>query len=208
MNFAVLCVTSFGIYPFAHFIIDLYSAFLLTNFQIRQNQITTTTDFDQGVRDPVTGDLQDSSVEMKVKLCYHEDIGKRKILDLYPRVQAADFDTQRGIRLTKGGAYIGFIANGDYIGYKQINFGPSGSTKSILFHYSRDVRGGNAKFQIGSPTTTGTLIGDTSVLEATGSYDNYVTLKVTLNQDVAGVNDLYIVGVGFGYEWFELSDLE
>jgi beta-glucosidase len=143
---------------------------------------------------------------MKVKLCYHEDSEKRKILDLFPRVQAADFDTQNGVRIGKGGAYIGYIADGDYIGYKQINFGPSGSTKSILFHYARINNGGNAKFRIGS--SNGTLIGDTLVLPSTGSYDNYETLKVTLNQDVAGLNDLYIVGRSFNYEWFELSDLE
>lgn len=101
-------------------------------------EITTTTDFGQGLRDPVTGDLQDSSVEMRVKLYCHEDSEKRKILDLYPRFQAADFDTQKGVRITKGGEHIGFIGNGDYIGYKQINFGPGGSTNfSLLKRWCR-----------------------------------------------------------------------
>lgn len=75
-----------------------------------------------------------------------------------------------------------------------------------IFHYSKDgVVAGNAKFKIGS--STGTLIGEIPNLPNTGSYDNFLTYKITLDQDVVGVSDLYIIGLGFGCEWFELSPL-
>lgn len=180
-------------------------------FQIRRNQITTTTDFDQGVTDPASGDLTNSSVEMRVKLCYYEDSDERKILDIYPRVKAVDFDTQKGIRTVTGGAHVGYVSNDDYIGYKQVNFGPSGSTKSILIHYAKGNNTTNAKVELRIGSPTGTLIGEIPTVPTTNSWFTFETLKVALDQNVDGVQDIYIVGKGdngvFNLDWFELSNL-
>ncbi len=145
---------------------------------------------------------------MRVKICYHEDTGERNIFDLYPRVQATDFDTQKGVRIIKGGAYIGFVDKNDYIGYNHINFGPSGSTKSILLRYAKGNTS-SAKIQIRTGSATGTVIGEIPVVQNTGGWETFTTLKITLNQDVEGLNDLYIVCANangaFDFEWFELS---
>lgn len=176
-------------------------------------EITTTTDFDQGTPDPATGNLQDSEVDMRVTLCYHEDAGQRKIFDVYSRVQATDFDTQKGIRIAQGGAWIGYFKSGDYVGYKEINFGSSGSTKSILLRYAKgNTTGGTVEFRTGGPT--GTLIGQIGPIQNTGTWKTFTTVKIVLtNQAVEGLNDLYFVCSGastkscFNLEWFELSQL-
>jgi hypothetical protein len=88
---------------------------------------------------------------------------------LFPKVNAIDYDAQSGTKLVNNGANIGYISNNDYLTYNNLNFGPSGTTKSVQLRYSkkRNNRGGKVELRIGGPN--GRLIGEFSPI-TTGSW--------------------------------------
>jgi len=88
---------------------------------------------------------------------------------VFPKVNAIDYDAQSGTKLVNNGANIGYIRNNDYLTYNNLNFGPSGTTKSVQLRYSkkRNNRGGKVELRIGGPN--GRLIGEFSPI-TTGSW--------------------------------------
>jgi hypothetical protein len=82
--------------------------------------------------------------------------------EIFPKVKAVYYDVQSGTQLVGNGAgaYIGHIDTNSYLTYNSLNFGPSGTTKSVQIRYSKGDNGGKLELRIGGPT--GTLIGEYS----------------------------------------------
>jgi len=112
---------------------------------------------------------------------------------------------QSGTKLVGNGAYIGYFDNNDYLTYNSLNFGPSGTTKSVQIRYSKGDNGGKLELRIGGPT--GTLIGEYSPAK-TGNWYAFTTVYIEID-DVIGIQDLTLVGKGtsgvMNIDWFELS---
>ena len=125
--------------------------------------------------------------------------------ELFPKVQAINYDVQSGTQLVGGDAYIGHFDNNDYLTYNSLNFGPSGTTKSVELRYAKRNNGSKLELRIGGPT--GTLIGEYSPAK-TGGWNTFTTVYIEID-DVIGIQDLTLVGKGgsgvMNIDWFELS---
>ena len=124
-------------------------------------------------------------------------------LPLFPRREASDFIEARGIE--KYGSNIGYFDNGDYLTYNSLNFGPSGTTKSIDISYSKGNTGSWLQLRIDGPD--GRVIGEFHPSN-TGDWGNFVTASINID-DVDGTHALTLVGKG-GYgvmniDFFKLS---
>ncbi|MEM8967854.1 MAG: carbohydrate-binding protein, partial [Bacteroidota bacterium] len=78
----------------------------------------------------------------------------------YQTIQAENFDDQNGIKLSNGGSAVGFIQDGDYIGFSNLDFGNEGG-KSISVRASSNTNGGTIEYRLDSPT--GDLVGTVEV---------------------------------------------
>ncbi len=92
--------------------------------------------------------------------------------------------------------------------YNSLNFGPSGTTKSVKIRYAKDTIDGQLELRIGGPT--GALIGEYSPSN-TGDWFNFTTVYIEID-DVIGFQNLTLVGKGgsgvMNIDWFKLSDYE
>ena len=150
---------------------------------------------------------------MRVQLCYYKDFSAGRPGAPFPRVQATAFDDRKGIRITgENGSYIGYMANGNHVTYKNVNFGPQGTTKGIQIRYSKGSTSttGWVQFRIGS--VDGPVISQPYYPVNTGGWKKFVTVVVDITDpNIAGDQDLVIVGGGsssiFDLEWFELTSM-
>ncbi|MFS1516261.1 carbohydrate-binding protein [Bacillus sp. SCS-151] len=131
-------------------------------------------------------------------------------VNAFERIEAENYDTLFGIQ-TEGandagyGLNVGHTDDGDYIGFKNVNFG-SGAI-SVEARVATDGDGGELEFRLDSPT--GPVISTIDV-EKTGGWQSWVTRSAkVLGAD--GVHDLYVVfksetgGIG-NLNWFTFSD--
>ena len=121
------------------------------------------------------------------------------------RVEAESFSSQSGTQTVAdgnahGGARVGYIDNGDWVGYASVN--PSGKTRFT----ARVASGGTGgTIQIRTGSATGTLLGSVAVPN-TGGYGTYTDVSTTLT---AGSGALYLVFTGTGTGGlFDIDDFE
>jgi hypothetical protein len=173
---------------------DLFGAF---------GQVTTTTPFNQG------NNLQNSSVEMKIEICYYKDF-RSYPSDLYPRVGATEFDVQENLKIVR--ERIGYFDPNDSVLYNNVNFGPSGTTKSIQVRYSKgNPTSSNQKLQIRLDSETGPLLATYTPLN-TGAWTKYVSVLLDIPDNISGYRDVVFAAIGSGsgvidIEWFELTGI-
>ena len=108
-------------------------------------------------------------------------------------IEASSFSEQSGIETencSEGGLDVAFIENGDYIGFKDIDFG-SGAN-AIDTRVAANSGGGTIELHLDSPT--GKLIGSLDV-EPTGGWQDWATQRTTLTE-TSGKHDLYMVFKG------------
>ncbi|MBQ1463427.1 MAG: carbohydrate-binding protein [Ruminococcus sp.] len=123
------------------------------------------------------------------------------------KIEAEDFSDQSGIDVencNEGGKDVAYIENGDYIGFRNVNFG-SGA-ESINFRVGSNGANGAIEVHLGSPD--GKLIGSMDV-KSTGGWQNWATQKCAISS-TSGVNDVYFVfkgGEGYLYNlnWFSID---
>ena len=113
----------------------------------------------------------------------------------FEKIEAESYSSQSGIQTeecsdTGGGLNIGFIEDGDYVVYRNIDF-DNGAT-SFHARVASETNGGNIEIRLGSPT--GTLIGTCSV-SGTGGWQVYTDVKCSVS-GVSGIQDLYLVFKG------------
>ena len=106
-------------------------------------------------------------------------------------IQAEACDYKSGIDIescSEGGQDVGYIEDGDYIGFKGVDF-KGGEAKTASFRVASNGSGGTIEIRTGS--TDGTKIGEVSV-SPTGGWQDWKTLTADIST-VTGVHDVYLV---------------
>ncbi len=97
------------------------------------------------------------------------------------------------------GKGLGYISSGDYVAFKNIDFGSGATSFKALV---ADQATANIELRLNSPS--GTLIGKLPV-EATGDWNTYQEQTCSVSK-VTGVNDLYLVFSGaVNIDWFKFE---
>ena len=123
----------------------------------------------------------------------------------YSQLEAESYDSQSGIQTEncgEGGQNIGYIENGDYTVYNNIDF--EGGAVSFQARVAGATSGGTIEIRIDS--ITGTLIGTCSVA-GTGDWQAWTTSTCGVS-GISGPHDLYLKFTGgsgylFNVNWFK-----
>ena len=123
------------------------------------------------------------------------------------QIEAEKYSSQSGIQVencSEGGQDIGYIENGDYVGYNNINFGSA--TTGFMARVASGAGGGNIEIRLDS--ITGTLIGTCSVA-GTGGWQTWTT-KACRVSGASGTHNVYLKFTGgSGYllnvNWFQFT---
>ncbi|ADU32412.1 carbohydrate-binding protein [Evansella cellulosilytica] len=130
----------------------------------------------------------------------------------YSAIQAQSYDDMSGIQTEEtsdesGDENIGWIANGDWVRYNNVNFNEGAS--SVNVRAASDADGGTVEFRLGSDT--GQLIGTVDVSN-TGGWQQWETFSGDV--DVEGTHDLFLVFTSnssndlMNVNWFEFEQAE
>ncbi|MBR6243443.1 MAG: carbohydrate-binding protein, partial [Ruminococcus sp.] len=122
-------------------------------------------------------------------------------------IEAEDYDVQSGINTeecSEGGSDVAYIENGDYIGFKGVNFGRGSS--SINLRIGSNGSKASIEVHIGSPD--GKLIGSMEV-NGTGGWQKWATQTCKI-EPMTGVSDVYFVFKGdegylYNLNWFSIN---
>lgn len=126
----------------------------------------------------------------------------------FQQIEAEDFSTQFGIQTEncqEGGYNVGYIENGDYVVYNDIDFG-SGA-ESFEARVASAASGGNIEVRLDS--IDGPLIGNCPVAGSDG-WHNWVTTTCKITQ-VKGTHNLYLKFTGesgylFNLNWWKFIE--
>ncbi|MDP4180932.1 MAG: non-reducing end alpha-L-arabinofuranosidase family hydrolase [Bacillota bacterium] len=119
----------------------------------------------------------------------------------YTQIEAEKYNslnssTIQTITTTNGGSGLGYIENGNYLVYNNIDFGSGATSFKALV---ADSGTSNIELRLNSPT--GTLIG-TLPVASTGDWNTYQEQTCNISK-VTGQNDLYLVFSGaVNIDWF------
>ncbi|WP_079912504.1 carbohydrate-binding protein [Paenibacillus sp. 32352] len=125
--------------------------------------------------------------------------------DAYSTIEAENYNDMSGIKVepnSKGGRIVGNIHEGDYIGFRNVQFGTTGPTQFVANVASK--KEGNIEIRLDSPT--GTLVGTCPVTD-TGGWDTWEAQSCTINGPT-GTHDVYLKFTGkrgfiFNIDWFK-----
>ena len=130
----------------------------------------------------------------------------------FDRNEAEEFNTQNGIQTedcsdTDGGTDVGFIENGDWLRYNNLDFG-SGAA-SFEARVASATNGGNLEIRLNSPT--GTLVG-TCIISGTGGWQTWVTKSCSIS-GLSGLQNIYLKFTGgsgylFNINWWRFNPAE
>jgi len=121
--------------------------------------------------------------------------------------EAESYNTQSGIQTescTEGGQNIGYIENGDYVGYNSIDFG--NGAVSFQARAASAASGGNIEIRLDS--TNGPLVG-TCLVNGTNGWQTWTTNTCNVS-GATGVHDVYLKFTGgsgylFNLNWWKFS---
>jgi DUF1680 family protein len=122
----------------------------------------------------------------------------------FSQIEAESYNAQSGIQTescSEGGQNIGYIENGDYAVYNNIDFGSGAAI--FQARVASGASGGNIEIRLDS--ITGSVIG-TCVVAGTGGWQNWVTATCNVG-GVTGTHNLYLKFTGgsgylFNINWF------
>jgi type 1 glutamine amidotransferase len=118
------------------------------------------------------------------------------------RVEAESYSSQSGIRVVgdrgaHGGARVGYIENGDWLGFATVPVdGKTGFTARVA------SGGPGGAIQVRSGSATGPVLGNVNVPN-TGGYGTFVEVSTPLS---AGTGPLFLVFTGTGGGLFDIDD--
>ncbi|HEX9059589.1 MAG TPA: non-reducing end alpha-L-arabinofuranosidase family hydrolase [Clostridia bacterium] len=123
-------------------------------------------------------------------------------INAFGTIDAENYDSASGTDLksitTTNGSGIGYINSGDYVVYKNVDFGSGATSFKTLAALGIDTPT-DIELRLGS--TTGTLIG-TMTVASTGDWNTYQEQTCSINK-ATGLNDLYLVFKGpVNMDWF------
>jgi xylan 1,4-beta-xylosidase len=141
-----------------------------------------------------------------VDVGWFHSIGPRSA---FSQIEAESYNTQSGIQTescSEGGQNIGYIENGDYVVYNNIDFGNGSDSASFQARVASNTSGGNIEIRLDS--ITGTLVGTCSVT-GTGGWQTWVTATCNVS-GVSGTHNLYLKFTGasgylFNMNWFQFT---
>lgn len=121
------------------------------------------------------------------------------------QIDADSYSVQSGVQLedcSEGGKDVAYIENGDYIGFKNVDF--ENGASSIDFRVASAGNGGKITVKLGGPD--GKTIGECTVTNTSG-WQTYVTKTCEISE-TTGVQDVYFVfsgGTGslFNIRWWK-----
>ena len=128
----------------------------------------------------------------------------------YIRNEAEAYNQQSGIQketCSEGGQNIGYIENGDWIRFNNIDFGTGAA--SFEARVSSQGSGGNIEIRLDS--LSGPLVG-TCTVPVTGGWQSWTTVSCPVN-GATGVHDLYLRFTGgsgylFNINWWKFNPAE
>ena len=124
-------------------------------------------------------------------------------------IQASSFSETSGLQTEitsdiNGGYDVGYIDDGDWALYKNIDFGSG--VRSLQVRAASAGNGGTLEFHLNG--TSGPLIGSVAI-PITGGWQTWTTVSTAVS-GATGINDLYIVFKGTSsignVNWFQFSD--
>jgi hypothetical protein len=126
--------------------------------------------------------------------------------DAFAQIEAEDFDTANGVSISNT-IRIGDINNGDWAGYKGIDF----STKiasGLEVNAGSAGAGGTVEVHLDSPD--GTLLGSCAVTP-TGGWGTFQTFTGSVSGSASGMHDIYLVfkggsGALLDVNWFRFIE--
>jgi enterochelin esterase-like enzyme len=125
----------------------------------------------------------------------------------FTQIEAESYDNQSGTQTetcNEGGQNVGYIENGDYVSYSNIDFG-SGAA-SFQARVASAANGGNIEIRLDS--INGTMIG-TCPVSGTGGWQTWTDVKCNVN-GASGKHDVYLKFTGgsgylFNLNWFKFT---
>lgn len=130
-------------------------------------------------------------------------------ISAFSQIEAESFNGMSGIQTeactdTGGGQNVGYIENGDYTVYNNIDFG-IGAT-GFDARVASNTSGGNIEIRLDG--VTGTLVG-TCAVTGTGGWQTWTTKSASVN-GASGVHNLYLKFTGgsgylFNMNWFKFT---
>ena len=118
--------------------------------------------------------------------------GNTSPIDAFSKIEAENYSSNSSSTMEKigtdnGGSGLGYIENGDYIVFKNVNFGSGANSFTARVAY-----GGNSSttIQLRLGSSTGTIIGSLNVT-STGGWDSYRELSTSVS-GASGTKDLYL----------------
>jgi hypothetical protein len=125
----------------------------------------------------------------------------------FTQIEAESYNDQSGIQTetcTEGGENVGYIENGDYVVYNNIDFGSG--TEEFQARVASATSGG--KIEIRLDSLTGTLVGYCPVT-GTGDWQTWADVKCSAS-GISGKHDLYLKFTGgsdylFNLNWFKFT---
>jgi len=150
----------------------------------------------------------DKQFTAKCKVSVTGSIEPAEPIPFGERIEAESYTTQSGTdteNCSEGGKDVAYIENGDYIGFKNVDFGDG--AECIDFRVGSNGGNNSIEVHLGSPN--GKIIGTLNV-NSTGGWQTWETQKCCIDK-TSGVNDIYLVFKGgdgylFNLNWFCIND--
>ncbi len=126
--------------------------------------------------------------------------------DPYSQILATAYSSQSGTQnstCSDGSSYVGYIENGDYLVFNNLDFGTSGAA-SFQARMASQTSGGTIDIRLDSPT--GTQLG-TCAVGTTNDWCGWTTVSCNVSA-YAGTHNLYLKFIGsagylFNLNWFK-----
>jgi hypothetical protein len=116
-------------------------------------------------------------------------------IDAASRIEAENFDSNNGVKTEPasdidGGRNIGWIANGDWVGFKNIDFHSSGMNMFIARVASGAPEGVSGLVQVALDSPTATPVASFSI-KNTGGWQSWRTITTNISR-VTGIHTVYL----------------
>ena len=117
------------------------------------------------------------------------------VISAYSQIQAAAYNSNNGTQTqptadTGGGNNVGWIHNGEWLGYRDIDFGSQGATQFIARVASGAADGVSGLVQVALDSPNATPVGSFAVAN-TGGWQSWTTIPANISS-VTGTHTVYL----------------
>jgi hypothetical protein len=133
------------------------------------------------------------------------DNSESSVTDAFATIEAENFSYQFGVQAEacdEGGEDVGYINDGDWIGFSNLDFGDNGASEFIVRAASNSSEG-TIHIRLDGYNSSYTEIGSIDIT-STGGWQTYIDFSCDVSQ-ISGVHDLYLVFEGGDGYLFNLN---